>query len=84
MKATTDSEGKVWIDVQCDGETAMRFAINAMDGVPFAPESEVEIPDERIVNAITNLAEPFRLNVQPMTCDGAQLLPSWAELFDGS
>jgi len=85
MMAITDSEGKVWVDVQLDGETAMRFAINGMDDALFAPESEVEIPDERIVNATRSLARPFGVpvNVQPMVYSNAQLPPSWTGLFDG-
>lgn len=60
MKATTDSEGKVAINLR-RGDLALSFKVAGIDDVLFAPGTEVEIPDERLNAVITNLAAPFGL-----------------------
>ncbi len=60
MKAVTDHEGKIAIDLR-RGDTSVSFKIGGMDGVPFAPHREVEIDDERLGAVIDQLAAPFGL-----------------------
>lgn len=67
MKAITDSEGKIAIVLQ-KGDDTLSFKIAGMDDEMFAPETEVEIPDERLNTTITNLAAPFGLGPEDRVC----------------
>jgi hypothetical protein len=60
MKAVADQDGRVEINVQSDdGDATASFKVGAIDGVPFEPLHEVEIPDERLDRAIAELLAPF-------------------------
>ena len=63
MKAVTDSEGKIVIDLR-KGDTAISFKVGALDGVPFPPCREVEIPDDRLNATIDVLLAPFGFSSQ--------------------
>jgi hypothetical protein len=58
MRATTDEHGKVAITLQ-RGEDRLTFNIGAFEGVAFLPNTEVEIPDERLNAAIDQIGAPF-------------------------
>lgn len=60
MKAVANAEGKIAIAVvsEADGSN-ISFKVGAVDGAPFEPLHEVEIPDERLDAAIQKLLAPF-------------------------
>lgn len=58
MRARADTHGKVAIVLR-RGDATLSFNIGAFEGVPFVPNAEIEIPDERLNAAIDQLGQPF-------------------------
>lgn len=58
MQARTDEAGKVWIALN-QGDIQATFAIGAIDGVPFAPWTDIEIDDARIEAVAEKLLASF-------------------------
>ena len=65
MQARTDEAGKVWIAVN-RGDIQATFAISAVDGVPFAPWTDVEIDDARIETVAQQLLSSFGAQSVPV------------------
>lgn len=55
MRAVTNSEGKVAIDLQRADGDKLSFTIGGIDGMTFPPGREVEIEDERLNAVIEKL-----------------------------
>ncbi len=66
---TADEQGKVWITLSRDS-TQLRFAIGAMDGVPFTPGGRVEIDDTTLREVVGIIAGPFGLGTLEDQGDG--------------
>jgi hypothetical protein len=66
MKARTDEMGKAWISVN-QGDIQATFAISAVDGVSFAPWTDVEIDDARVQGVAEQLLASFGVTAMAIT-----------------
>lgn len=58
MRAVTDSNGQVAIDLRNDDGT-LSFKVGGIDGVPFPANREVDIPDDRLNGVIEKVCRPL-------------------------
>ena len=58
MRARANADGKVPITLRRD-DGVLSFTIHAFEGVPFAPDAEIDIPDARLHAALDQIGQPF-------------------------